>query len=331
MYLGWKICLSVFGIILVAAFVFILYLALSPMPVVRLLRRGLPDSLSTPDGYDELKSKINIQKDMEYKSKYKKNTYDLYLPNKEEPAPLVLWVHGGSFVAGDKNGIENWGVMLANNGYAVAAINYEWAPEASYPAQITQICEAFTAISERAKENNIDMSRITIAGDSAGAHMASQFALVHTNPEFAKRLHLKSPLAEGALKCALLYCGPYDLKTFLDYKKRIIKFFVSRIGWSYVGKRGWLKSPLADTLTPMNFVNDKFVPCYITDGNHNSFESHGKTLGDTLRKCGVCVEERYFPIEDGEVNHDYQMELADENARLCFADTLCFLKKHTGV
>lgn len=317
-----------FGLIAAGALAVVIRFVSSPMPVVRRLRGGMDGEIKYPSGSDGIKDTVTIQRDLEYRSKYGNNRFDLYLPKKDGACPLIVWVHGGAFVAGDKAGVENWGVMLASNGYAVAAVNYQWAPEAAYPAQLVQITEALAAI-EKISDGRIDLSRTAIAGDSAGAHMAAQLALLHTSPAFAKRLNITSPLARDALKCALLYCGPYSLRQMLNSKKRLVRLFVSRIGWSYLGRKNWKKAPLADTITLVDFVTADYVPTYLTDGNSYSFEGQARELGERLRSLGVPTAERYFPREQfGEVTHEYQMDLTQQNAMDCFHDTLRFLELH---
>lgn len=324
-----SIILIVISVIIVLLAGLIMYLLISPKPVVKLLRRQLEDDLSTPKGYDEIKKGITIVKDIEYSSPYGKNTLDLYRNSSNENLPLILWVHGGAFVAGDKSGVENWAVMLSEKGYAVAAMNYQWAPEAAYPKQVEQVGCALYKLKEISDAYKLNMKNVTLAGDSAGAHIATQFILIHCNSDFSQRLKISSPLEKDALKCALLYCGPYDLKSMLNSKKKIIKYFINKIGQCYLGRLNWKKSEFFDLVTPMDFVDSSFTPCYITDGNKFSFESHGKALVKALQENGVEVSERFFPIESGEVNHEYQMKLAEENAMLCFEDTISFLEKHT--
>lgn len=325
------VLLAILGIVIffmVAAF---LYFICSPMPVVRLLRRGMEDDLSYPDDYDSVKEQVELHKDLEYPSQYGNHTYDLYLPKKEGKHPLVLWVHGGAFVAGDKAGVENWGVMLAGKGYAVVAMNYCLAPEAAYPAQIRQICEVLTAVASGAgtmvqQGDRIDLGNVAVAGDSAGAYMAAQFAVAHANPVLAGQIGVASPLEKNALKCALLFCGPYDVKRMFNVEDKKLRLFISRIGWSFLGKKNWSRAPLISTVTPMDFVTGQMVPCYITDGNTMSFEPQGRALGEALRKNGVKVKERYFAREEyGEVSHEYQMKLETENAMHCFEDVVEFL------
>lgn len=322
--------LSTVGVIVAVVLGFLIYFMSSPMPVVKLLRKGPDSEVKYPEGSDGIKDNVEIQKDLEYPSKYGKNNFDLYLPKNAENAPLILWVHGGAFVAGDKYGVENWCVMFANEGFAVASMNYEWAPEAAYPAQLIQITEALRAVQKiAAQSGKIDMSRVAVAGDSAGAHMASQFALIHTNPEFSKLLNITSPLEKDSLKCALLYCGPYNLKRMLNVENRVLRLFISRIGWSFFGKKNWKKVPLSNTVTVTDFVTSDYVPSYITDGNSNSFEGQGMELGEKLRSLGVTVADRYFPKEKyGEVTHDYQMDLTTDNAVNCFNDTIKFLNEN---
>lgn len=84
----------------------------------------------------------------------------------------------------------------------------------------------------------------------------------------------------------------------LEIENKTLRIFVSRIGWSLLGKKNWKKSPLISTITPMDFVTKNSAPCYITDGNTWSFESHGKELAEKLREKGVTVWERYFPKDE---------------------------------
>ena len=319
MSIGWMIFGGILLVILAAALAGVLYLTCSPMFVVKKMR-AIKEILVNPPGYEEEEKKVEAIKDLEYPSRYRQNTWDLYLPKEEcsRPLPLILWVHGGGFVGGDKYGISNICVLLAAKGYAVAAMNYAWAPESSYPVQIRQVAEVLGEIS---KQSRIDMRRVVVAGDSAGAYLALQFALCHTNPVLAERLEVRSPLDRNALKGALLYCGPYDISKLADVKDRMLRFVISRVGWSFLGQKNWRKSPLIDTVTPMDYVTKDSVPCYITDGNTLSFEEHGRALGEALRRQGVFVRERYFDQTKGKVGHGYEAALDTEQGLLCLKDT----------
>ena len=355
MSVGMTVLCIILAVVVAAALGILLYLICSPMPVVKLLRRQEDGEIKRAPEYEKARGKVRIRKDLTYPSRYGQNTYDLYLP-KETPerrdtsgkaagVPLILWVHGGAFVAGDKSGIETWGVMLASEGYAVASINYGWAPEYTYPAQVRQVGEALAAAGALCGETDvsddgamtgnavlpagisIDRKRVILAGDSTGAYLAVQYAMAQTNPTLAERLGITPLPEEEKPKGALLYCGPYDIRQALEIENKMLRFLILRIGWSFLGKKNWRKSPLIDTVTPMAYVTKESVPCYITDGNSFSFEGHGRALGEALRAKGVPVKERYFDRDAGEVSHEYQVDLTTENGQLCFGDTLEFLEQ----
>ena len=129
------------------------------------------------------------------------------------------------------------------------------------------------------------------------------------------------------MKGALLYCGPYDISSLSEVKDKTLRFVISRVGWSFMGQKDWKKSPLIDFVTPMDYITKESVPCYITDGNTLSFESHGRALGKALRAQGVFVRERYFDQAEGKVGHGYEAALDTDQGLLCLKDTYEMLEK----
>lgn len=204
------------GVAILAAGGVTIWFCCSPMPVVRMLRKGGDAPSGWPEDEPDAAIQVNVEKDLVYPSEYGRNLYDLYLPKElAGPVPVVVWAHGGAFVAGNRSGVENWAVCLAHHGYAVAAVEYQWAPEAHWPAQVNQLCECCNRLKD---DPRLDMSRVIIAGDSAGAHMAAQFALIHTSKTFRQETGLVPVLSAGALKAVLLYCGPYDIDQMANPK-----------------------------------------------------------------------------------------------------------------
>lgn len=311
----------------------ILYLYNSPMPGVFLLRRAFRDdgAVHNPPDYEEKKANILIKKDLNYPSKDGRNQYDLYLPkNSKHRLPVIIWIHGGAFVAGEKSGVENWAVMLANEGYAVVAVDYQWAPEIKYPGQVRQIEECITELQNKEKEGMpLDMSNVILAGDSAGAHIAAQAALLATNPLYEKELGVASALKKENLKTILLYCGPYNVEQILTVEKPLLQFFTSRIGWAMLGDKHWQKGEAISTTTIKNYVTSEFPPAYIADGNSGSFEKEGKELVAELKKNGVKVQSLFFDKEKKEVGHEYQFDLSSEEGMQTYQETVCFLEDNS--
>ncbi len=327
-----KNLLVVIVLSVLAAGTAVFYFWYSPWPAVWLLRQGGDGAARVPDGFEEQVEEVSVQKNMTYPSQYEKNSFDLYLPAPKKKAPVILWIHGGAFVAGDKSGLENWGKLLASEGYAVAAMNYEWSPEAAWPAQVIQASECLEELGRLSKqEPSLDMDCVFLAGDSAGAHIAMQAATVWFSDTFEKETGIRAPSAVGAdaLKGILLYCGPYEIDAFDRIPDRKLRFFMNKVGQSYLGERRWQKSDNVRYLHIPSWIVPQCPPVYITDGNSGSFEAQGKRLGSVLRSLGVPVKERYFPKEAGEIPHEYQMDLAAPEGAACYQDTLDFLAAYS--
>ena len=99
--------------------------------------------------------------------------------NLTEPAPALLWIHGGGHIIGtaevdDRTNIE----FVRELGITVAAVRYRLGAKAPAPASVEDVYAALIGIAARAAELNIDPNRIAIGGASAGAGIAAALALV---------------------------------------------------------------------------------------------------------------------------------------------------------
>ena len=110
---------------------------------------------------------------------------DLYSPLKPGgPAPSIVFVHGGGWVAGTKSGTPGLSTFLELNrrGYMVASIDYRLAPTYTFPSQIQDVKCAIRSLRANAAEYNIDPNRIGAWGASAGGHLV---ALLGTSDQSA--------------------------------------------------------------------------------------------------------------------------------------------------
>lgn len=101
---------------------------------------------------------------------YERNVFDLWKASTDKPAPLVVYIHGGGFAAGDKSSVS--GALIQEclkRGIAVAAVRYRLSPEVHFPAHYMDCARAIQYMRAHAKEYNIDPKRIGATGGSAGA------------------------------------------------------------------------------------------------------------------------------------------------------------------
>ncbi len=116
--------------------------------------------------------------DLSYGTAGERNLLDLYLPeNTQGEVGLVMYIHGGSWIAGDKTGYKTKLEEMCSKGYAAAAINYRYASlDTSLDDILDDVTSALTKIKSTAAENGIEINRCMIIGDSAGAHITLMYA-----------------------------------------------------------------------------------------------------------------------------------------------------------
>ena len=97
---------------------------------------------------------------------------DIFVPTSVETPPLVVWVHGGAWRAGNKQWTQAY-PFLTDHGFAVASIQYRFSQEAIWPAQIQDCKAAIRWLRAHASEYGYDASRIGVWGSSAGGHLVA--------------------------------------------------------------------------------------------------------------------------------------------------------------
>lgn len=228
--------------------------------------------------------------------------------------PLVVWVHGGAFVAGDKREVANYCRILAARGFAVAAVNYALAPAATHPKPVAQLNEALAYLQRNAAALRVDPTRRLIAGDSAGAQIASQYGLVATDPGYAERFAVRPAIAPASLRGLVLCCGPYDAGAV--NLAGPMAGFLRTVMWSYSGTRNFAEDPVFKLLSTRHHVTAAYPPDFITSGNGDPLTPQSKALAQRPSELGVAAETLFFPDDHRpSLPHEYQFVLDLEEAR----------------
>lgn len=314
-------------ILLIIVCIIMYILILTPYPFVWLLRSKKEEITEKgPHNIKEIKEGLIIKTNLPYPSAYPQSTFDFYYDPLTPVKQVIVWVHGGSFIAGSSIGLRNFGPMMAKHGYAVFAMNYAYAPRYSFPVQIRQVDEMLCyAKKYLAKEYLIDVDGAFLGGDSAGANIVASYATMHVNDSLAKEanveLHNSLPI-QGLL----LFCGPYDFTEDLTKEEfKQLKTFLKYIGWSYLGHKSWMKRNEKVFASPLLHINQDFPPTYICDGRKFSFMWQAKKMVETLKQHHVDVESRFFEHMPHEFQFDYVKN--NEESMLVFNDSVAFLDK----
>lgn len=329
-----KIVLWLLASLLILVSVGAVVTIMTPYPASYLIRAAFEGGMEVkPVGYDLIEARVQVTENVSYDSKYRSGDYDHFSPRDYDGTlPVIVWVHGGAFVGGDKDDIDAYATQIADKGYHVISMNYQRAPEGVYPLQMNQINELITHLKGVSNVLNLDMDQIFMAGDSAGAHMVAQFALIQTDPSYAKKVGIDPVIDPSVLKGNLLLCGPYDLQKFSDLANgnKIMDFFLSRAAWAYLGDKNWLDNPEFKSLSIVDEISENFPASFITDGTVNTFTAHGITLAEKLVGMGVDVTSVFYDEEGLELQHEYQFQMDNDYSVNTFNKLVEFLDNHSN-
>ena len=93
-------------------------------------------------------------------------------------APALVYLHGGGFVIGSLDTHDAMCRSLAEGaGVVVVSVDYRLAPEHPAPAAVRDVDDALADVMRRAGELDIDVERLAVGGDSAGANLAAVAAI----------------------------------------------------------------------------------------------------------------------------------------------------------
>lgn len=290
---------------------------------------GLPMDGGMPGGSGNFVSIDPTYSDLAYASLSDAQKLDLYIPEGAGPFPLVIMIHGGGFMFGDKtDGGGLAGVdQLVSAGYAVASINYRLSSEATYPAQINDAKAAVRFLRATAAKYNLNPDKFAAFGASAGGNLASLLGTTCGVSEL-EGADLGNADQSSCIQATVDWFGPID---FLKMDEQFA-------GTSCTANHNEASSPesklvgaaiqtvpdLVATTNPMNYITADDTPFFIENGTAdcNIPPVQNKNLADALSAVIGADKVTYTTIE-GAAHGGSEFE-TEENLQL----VISFLDKY---
>ncbi|MEZ6143412.1 MAG: alpha/beta hydrolase [Zavarzinella sp.] len=254
-----------------------------------------------------------IHRNVAYGTHLERNVLDLYVPKSASKPPLLIWVHGGGWQGGSKNG-NNPLIPFLSEGYAVCSINYRLSQHAIFPAQIQDCKQAIRFLRKNAEKYEINAAKIVVAGASAGGHLV---ALLGTSGDVKELAEEKADLQiSDRVQGVIDFFGPTDLTLMNQHatvKGPIDHDSPNAPEARLIGGAIPENKEKAAKANPLTYVSKDDPPFLIFHGTQDNLVGwkQSEILHEALQKAGVAS--KFVKVE--KVGHSMQV-LTEDNRKL---------------
>lgn len=275
--------------------------------------------------------KVAVEKNIAYRHTGRDaHRLDVYRPtNATGPLPIVLYVHGGGFRFMSKDTHWVFGLVYARRGYLVINVNYHLAPAHPFPGAVEDISAAWQWLVANAERLGGDLSRVVVAGESAGANLAASLTLM--THQRRDEPYAKDAFATGVTPRAVVAaCGLYEVSNPERFSQHAT-FFRDRIEEvtdAYlhgVRLRDRRTLELADPVVAfegLTQVDRPLPPFFLPCGTWDLLMGDTQRMVKALHRLGSTNSEaREYPRGP----HAFHAFVVTPQALRCWKDTFAFL------
>lgn len=205
-------------------------------------------------------------------------------PNRHDPLPVLLYIHGAGWVFGSKHTHDRLiRELSAGIGCALVFPSYDLSPEARYPTAIEQNYAVLEWIAAQGTADGLDPARIAVAGDSVGGNMATAMTLLakqRSGPRLAAQL-LFYPVTDAA----------FDTESYLEFGEG---YYLRRDGMQWFWDQ-YIDNPQDRdevTASPLRATRDQLTglpPALVITCEADVLRDEGEAYAQRLRDAGVPV------------------------------------------
>ena len=257
-------------------------------------------SIPLPDG-------VTCCRNISYGSHGRANLLDVCYPDgTAAPLPTIVSIHGGGYVYGSKEIYRRYCMDLARRGFAVVNFNYRLAPKYRFPTPLEDTNTVMEWVCCNAQRYHLDPNRILLVGDSAGAQLASQYAAIAANSNYAALFPFTVPAI--TIRACGLNCGMYDLAALAQGPRKGIHL-------DYLGKQLSSDDP---RLQVLDAISSNYPPCFVMTACHDFLRAEAEPMYRLLREKEIdTVYKCYGSEEKKEIAHVFHVNIALPEAITC--------------
>lgn len=242
---------------------------------------------------------------------------DVYRPRymQGDSLPVIVSVHGGAWVYGDKERYQYYCMSLAQLGFAVVNFTYRLAPEFKFPASLEDCNLVFSWILTRGAEYGMDLEQIFAVGDSAGGHLLGLFLGLCTDPKFRAKFPFAPP--PGFIpRGVAMNCGYYQ---FTDGDVQTAALLADLL------PKGGTEEELHQ-INVLAHINRWFPPVFIMTATGDFLQNQALMLAQVLVQHNVPFLFRFYGDADHCLGHVFHCNIRLPEAVNCNRDECEFFR-----
>jgi acetyl esterase/lipase len=151
----------------------------------------------------------DVKRDVPYGDQ-ERQALDVYSPPGAKNLPVVFWIHGGGWQAGDKSGVQQKPRAFMEKGFVFVSTNYRLLPKVDMATIVHDIARSIHWVHDHIAEHGGDPDRLLVMGHSAGAQLA---ALICTEDRYLKEEGLSLSIIKG---CVPVDGDTYDVPAIIE-------------------------------------------------------------------------------------------------------------------
>lgn len=224
---------------------------------------------------------------------------DIYQPKDCQTCPVIIYIHGGTWVLGDKGGLSYKAKAFTSQDYVYVSINYRLSPDYQFPTHAYDVARAFFWIKNNIQHYGGHPDKIYLLGHSAGGHLA---ALIALDKRYLAAFGLASSDISGIIG---LDSAAYHLPSLFAAEPENQYLF----SWAFGDNpEDWEKA------SPINYVREGLnIPPFLllVAGGREVSKTVNQIFDQKLDQYGYDVSISYFE-EKNHVSIDYDLGKEDD-------------------
>lgn len=265
--------------------------------------------LTTPDDV--------VRFDDIYYGQDRNQVLDVYRPKGAEgKLPVIVSVHGGGWVYGDKQRYQYYCMSLVEHGFAVVNFTYRLAPKYKFPAQLEDTVMVFNWLLDHKDEYGFDIDNVFGVGDSAGGHLLGLYSCLCSNKDYADKYSFKVK-DNFKPKAVALNCGVYQIS--MDDKGLIANLMKDLLPNKGSNQEMYL-------INVLNHITDSFPSVYVMTAVEDFVKDQAPLLVEKLKEKNIKHEYKIYGDENNKLGHVFHCDVKSDDAKFCNKQECDFFK-----